>query len=149
MPRRRLKTAGGRGWTLPRSGTPFIAKDHGARGYSYVLTSDDMAVTACSGKDRAAGRAALGLSAFDDPGPAVARVVEILTKDFFVREPELLVSRVDLYADLQGGDLGPGDMRWFITTATFRKEPLRVGRAPGPAAQRLPVREVGAGGACL
>lgn len=48
--------------------------------------------------------------------------MEILTKDFFVREPELLVSRVDLYADLQGGDLGPGDMRWFITTATFRKE---------------------------
>ena len=109
--------------TLPRSGAPFLAKDHGARGYAYVLTSGDMDVTACSGNDFPPVRVELRSSFLHSmtPGPAVARVVEILTKDFFVREPELLASRVDVYADLQGWDLGPGDMGRFITPATFRK----------------------------
>jgi hypothetical protein len=118
------KAEGGRApVTLWRTGTPFLVKDHGARGYSFVLTSDDMDITACSGKHFPPVRVELR-SAFlhsMGPGPAVARVVEILTKDFFVSEPELLASRVDLYADLQGWELEDTDRRRFITPATFRK----------------------------
>jgi hypothetical protein len=83
-----------------------------------------MDVIACSGKDFPPVRVELRSAFLHSlgPGPAVARVVEILTKDFFVSEPELLASRVDLYADLQGWELGPGHLGRFITPATFRKE---------------------------
>lgn len=107
---------------LWRTGTPFLVKEHGARGYSYLLASDDMDLMVGAGRNFPPMRVKLR-SAFlhsMTEVPAVARVVEILGKDFLVGDPDLQASRIDLYADVQGWPIVEADLGRFVTRAKLR-----------------------------
>jgi hypothetical protein len=107
---------------LRKTGTPFDVKPHGARSYSNVLTSGDMDLMVGTGPAFPPVFAELRSEYLHARGPdlAIGDLVKILTEDLFEKEPQLVTSRVDLYADTQGWDLELADLRRFTCRARYR-----------------------------
>ncbi len=108
---------------LWRTGAPFLVKEHGARGYSFLLTSDDMDLAVGAGKNFPPVRVELRSSFLHSVSveAAVARALAILAADLLLGPPEVLTSRIDIYADLQRWPLVEADLDRFTTRARFRE----------------------------
>ena len=109
-------------FNLWKTGTPFDVKPHGARSYSNVLTSGDMDLMVGTGPAFPPVFAELRSEYLHARGPdlAIGDLVKILTEDLFEKEPQLVTSRVDLYADTQGWDLDLADLRRFTCQGRYR-----------------------------
>jgi hypothetical protein len=103
------------------AGAAFLVRGHGARGYSCVLTCSDMDLKLGAGPEFPSGSVELRSSFLHAVGPAgaVERVLNVLT-GFYASAPKLSVSRVDLYADVQGWELELSDLRRFVSLGRAR-----------------------------
>jgi hypothetical protein len=113
-------TEGGRG---------FLVQASGRRAYPYVLLSPDFGLTVRGNGELPPVRVDI-LSAFlHEVGAerAAAEVERLVTEALFVVAPELVVSRVDVYADVQGWELSEADGRRFVSRARKRTS-YTVGR---------------------
>jgi hypothetical protein len=110
-------TEGGR-WFLVRAG--------GRRAYPYVLASADMILTLRQNGELPAVRAEILSAYLHEVGAeaACAEVEELAAGALFVVAPDVVVSRVDVYADVQGWALGLRDAERFVSRA--RKRTMRT-----------------------
>jgi hypothetical protein len=107
-------------YDVPGGGS-FLIRGHGARGYSCVLTCSDMDLKLGAGPEFPSGSLELRSSFLHSIGPAAAvdRVLAVLAA-FYATPPRLSVSRVDLYADVQGWALEVDDLRRFVSLGRNR-----------------------------
>jgi hypothetical protein len=102
-------------------GGAFLVRGHGARFYHHLLNSSDLDLKLGAGENFPSAVAELRSSFLHAVGPvaAVERVSDVLS-GFHQGSPRLSVSRVDLYADVQGLVLDVDDLRRFVTRARDR-----------------------------
>jgi hypothetical protein len=107
----------------PTTGRTMALKPHGLRVHGYWFTSPDFELLMGT-NDRfppvmvqmhSAFLHSLGVDA------ALDAVSSLLIDDVFAWPPELNVSRIDLYADVQGWDLELADLRRFVSLGRNRR----------------------------
>ena len=89
---------------FPVTSQAFLIKPFGLRGYTYWLTSPDFELILGKGERFPAAMIQFHSAYLHACGPAMAwdLVDLLLTHDLFSKRPDVVVSRVDLYVDLQG-----------------------------------------------
>jgi hypothetical protein len=104
------------------SGRGFLVQPNGRRAYPYVLLSRDMGLTVRENGELPPVRADLLSAWLHEMGAeAAASEVELLMVEaMFVVPPEVVVSRVDVYADVQGWELALTDAERFVSRARHR-----------------------------
>jgi hypothetical protein len=102
-------------------GGAFLVRGHGARFYHHLLNSSDLDLKLGAGENFPTAVAELRSSFLHAIGPvaAVERVMGVLSA-FHQSSPRLSVSRVDMYADVQGVSLEVNDLRRFVSRARDR-----------------------------
>ncbi len=105
------------------TGQAFLLKPYGLRGYAYWLTSPD--VELLLGRSE---RFPAGILQFHSPylhsvgvGWAVDLIEQLLRLEVFAHPPELVVSRVDVYADATGWKLVLADLDRFVCRGRARR----------------------------
>jgi hypothetical protein len=108
---------------FPVTGRRFAVKPHGLRVHAYWLSSPDFELI--MGKNdrfppamvqfHSAFLHSVGMEA------AVDAAASVLAEDVFAWPPELSVSRIDLYADVQGWELELTDLRRFVSMGRVRR----------------------------
>jgi hypothetical protein len=108
---------------LGDSGQCFNVKGHGLRGYALWLTSPDYELLLGKSERFPAALVQLHAAYLHSMGAEAALdlVVMMLRREIFAGECEIRVSRIDLYADLQGWDLEIDDLRRFVGAGRARR----------------------------
>jgi len=100
----------------------FLVQAGGRRAYPYVLVSADIVLMVRPNGELPPVRADMLSAYLHEVGAEVAcaEVGELARGALFVVPPELVVSRVDVYADVQGWELGLRDAERFVSRARKR-----------------------------
>jgi len=108
---------------FPTTGQAFLLKPYGPRGYAYWLTSPDFELLLGRNEKFPAVLVQLHSAYLHSMGAewALHLVDQLLRLEVFGGRPEVVVSRVDLYADAQGWDLELPDMRRFVCRGRGRR----------------------------
>ena len=108
---------------FPVTAQAFLVKPHGLRGYSYWLASPDFELMLGRSQRFPAALAQLHSAYLHSMGPewAVDLVAQLLRLEVFAGPPDLVVSRVDVYADTQGWELELADLDRFVCRARVRR----------------------------
>ncbi len=106
-----------------RAGWRLLLKPHGFRGYPYWLTSPDVEVWLGRREAGPVVRFQLHAVFLHTAGPeaALSAVEGLLSAELFTWPPSLTVSRLDVYADVQGWQPVPADMGRFASRANHRE----------------------------
>jgi hypothetical protein len=113
-------------YRFAEGGRWFLVQAGGRRAYPYVLASADMILTVRQNGELPAVRAEILSAYLHEVGGAAAcaEVEELAMGALFVVAPDVVVSRVDVYADVQGLELGLRDTLRFVSRA--RKRTMRT-----------------------
>jgi hypothetical protein len=108
---------------LGDSGQVFNVKGHGLRGYALWLTCPDFELLLGRSQKFPAALVQLHSAYLHSMGvrDAVDLACSAIVHDIFAGDGEVTVSRIDLYADVQGWPLEVGDLTRFVSTARGRK----------------------------
>src|SRR6516225_9582221 len=106
-----------RGWERT-----FLVQGHGRRAYPYVLQGANYGLTVRPNGELPPMRVDIYSAWLHATGAAEAatEVAGMLRAAVFVVPPDVVVSRVDIYADMQGCEFRPGDLGRFVTRARER-----------------------------
>jgi hypothetical protein len=109
-------------YRFAEGGRGFLVQASGRRAYPYVLRSPDYGLTVRPNGELPPVRAEILSAYLHEVGAAaaVADVEGLLAEAVFVVAPDVLVSRVDVYADVQGWELGLMDAGRFVSRARRR-----------------------------
>ena len=120
---------------FPMTGQAFLLKPYGLRGYGLWLASPDFELLLGRGARFPAALVQLHAAYLHSMGAewALRLVEQLLRLEVFGGPPELVVSRVDLYADTQGWDLELADLRCFVCRGAGAG-PSWIGSRPSPRA---------------
>ena len=100
----------------------FLVLPHGRRAYPYVLLGRGCGLMVRGNGELPPVRADIYSGYLDTVGAErAASAVEELLSALFVVSPEVTVSRVDVYADVQGWSFEVEDVRRFVTRAQQRR----------------------------
>ncbi len=108
---------------FPLTGQAFMLKPYGLRGYAHWLASPDFELLLGRNARFPAALVQLHSAYLHSMGAewALQLAEQLLRLEVFGGPPELVVSRVDLYADSQGWDLELADMRRFVCRGRGRR----------------------------
>jgi hypothetical protein len=108
---------------FPVSGQVFLLKPYGVRGYTYWLTSPNYELMLGTSEKFPAVLAQMHAAYLHSLGvdEGLERGRALLEGDLFAGSYELTVSRIDLYADMQGWCPELGDLRRFVGFGRHRK----------------------------
>jgi hypothetical protein len=108
---------------FPVTEQAFLLKPHGLRGYSYWLASPDFELLLGRSERFPAALVQLHAAYLHSLGPewAIDLAVQLLRLDVFTAPPDVVVSRVDLYADSQGWQLELLDLSRFVCRGRSRR----------------------------
>src|SRR5579859_5982599 len=110
---------------IAETGWRLLLKPNGSGGYAYWLTSAELELWAGRNAEMEGPRARVQLHSVYlhavGPVAALAAVRELLEREVCAGPLMLSVSRVDVYADMQGLRLVPGDEPRFVTRANDRQ----------------------------
>src|SRR5437764_1790639 len=109
---------------LPETGQVFYVQPRGLRWYSLGLSSDDYELMMSKSDRRPALQAQLHSAYLHSMGVhAAMRLVEETLRESVMADKrvELGVSRIDLYADVQGWPLEVGDLERFVSWSRVRR----------------------------
>ncbi len=100
----------------------FLVQGSGRRAYPYVVVSPDFGLTVRPNGELPPVRVDILSEYLHEAGAeaASAEVERLLAAALFVVPPDVVVSRVDLYADVQGWELEETDGRRFVSRARKR-----------------------------
>ena len=113
---------------FPETGQPFFVQPRGLRWYSLWLSSDDYELLMSKSDRRPALQVQLHSAYLHSMGvhDAMRLVGETLRKSVMAdKRVELGVSRIDLYADVQGWPLEVGDLVRFVSWSRVRAASCR------------------------
>jgi hypothetical protein len=105
------------------TGRAFLVKPYGLRGYTYWLASPDFELLLGRSERFPAALVQLHAAGLHSMGAerAVDAAEELLRVEVFASPPELIVSRVDVYADSTGWDLELVDLDRFVCRGRSRR----------------------------
>jgi len=101
---------------FPVTGQAFLLKPHGVRGYTYWLSSPDFELMLGTSEKFPAVLLQMHSAYMHSMGVdgSLRLVEQLLGHDVFGGPYELMVSRIDLYADVQGWSPELTDLRRFV-----------------------------------
>src|SRR5215472_3694683 len=101
----------------------LVLRPHEHRGYRYWLRSPEVEVWLCRAGEGPAARVQMHSAFLHAKGTekALTAVEGLLDDELFTWPPELAVSRVDVYADVQGWRPVPADLGRFVSKANHRQ----------------------------
>lgn len=107
----------------PTTGRRMAVKPHGVRTYGYWLTSPDFELMLSTNERFPPAMVQLHSAFLHSVGvdAAIDAAASVLAEDVFAWPPELNVSRIDLYADVQGWDLELGHLPRFVSLGRARR----------------------------
>jgi hypothetical protein len=110
-------------FAFPRVDRRFLILPHGRRGWQYWLTSPDFELGLGRNRQRVPAYAQLHSAFLHERGPemAVGLVGTLLQVDVMDKRFQLIGSRVDIYADVQGWELELTDLERFASHGRFRE----------------------------
>lgn len=108
---------------FPVTGQAFLLRPYGVRGYTYWLSSPDFELMLGTSQRFPSGLVQLHSAYLHSVGLdyALRLLEELLRHDLFAGTYELTVSRVDLYADVQGWSPELSDLRRFVGFGRHRR----------------------------
>jgi hypothetical protein len=108
---------------FPVTSQAFLLKPYGLRGYAYWLTSPDFELVLGQSKWFPAALVQLHAAYLHSVGPEWACHIacQLLRVEVFGAPPDVVTSRVDVYADTQGWNLGLADLQRFVCRGRGRR----------------------------
>jgi hypothetical protein len=108
---------------FPVTGQAFLLKPHGVRGYTYWLSSPDFELMLGTSEKFPAVLVQMHSAYMHSMGVdgSLRLVEQLLGHDVFAGPYELMVSRIDLYADFQGWTPELTDLRRFVGFGRHRR----------------------------
>jgi hypothetical protein len=108
---------------FPMTSQAFLLKPYGLRGYAYWLTSPDFELVLGQSKRFPAALVQLHAAYLHSVGPEWACHIacQLLRVEVFGAQPDIVTSRVDVYADTQGWNLELVDLQRFVCRGRGRR----------------------------
>jgi hypothetical protein len=133
----------------PVTGRTMAMKPHGVRTYGFWLSSPDFELMLSTNERFPPAMVQLHSAFLHSVGvdAAIDAAASVLIDDVFAWPPELNVSRIDLYADVQGWDLELGHLPRFVSLGRARRGFGQVEEFT--SGHRLTGFRFGAGGALM